>query len=74
MSRRRCLANIATTAVGLAAAPHAIGDPERGDETPGPRTEVRTHLGRPMFFVDGRPCTKPVCETYAPHTFRGPRT
>lgn len=33
---------------------------------PGPRTEVRRHRGRPAFFLDGRPYTKPVFETYVP--------
>lgn len=33
---------------------------------PGPRTEVRPLHGKPAFFVDGRPYTKPVFETYVP--------
>jgi hypothetical protein len=34
----------------------------------GPRTEVRPHLGKPTFFVDDQPYTKPVFETYVPET------
>ncbi len=33
---------------------------------PGPLTEVRTHRGKPVFFLDGQPYTKPVFETYVP--------
>ena len=35
-------------------------------EVPGPITSVRNHLGKPQFFVDGEPYTKPVFETYVP--------
>ena len=35
---------------------------------PGPHTEVRLHRGKPAFFVDGVPYTKPVFETYVPET------
>jgi beta-galactosidase len=35
---------------------------------PGSRTEVRRHRGRPVFFLDGRPYTKPVFETYVPQS------
>ncbi len=34
--------------------------------TSGPRTAVRRHRGRPLFFLDGQPYTKPVFETYVP--------
>lgn len=33
---------------------------------PGPRTAVRRHRGRPAFFLDHQPYTKPVFETYVP--------
>ena len=33
-----------------------------------PRTEVRLHRGRPVFFLDGESYTKPVFETYVPET------
>jgi hypothetical protein len=35
---------------------------------PGPRTEVREHLGKPCFFIDGQPFRQPVFETYAPQS------
>ncbi|MGO8747891.1 MAG: hypothetical protein ACLQNE_18100 [Thermoguttaceae bacterium] len=35
---------------------------------PGPVTVVGQHHGRPKFFVDGKPYTKPVFETYVPET------
>ncbi len=39
---------------------------------PGPLTEVRLHGGRPTFFVNGNPYTKPLFATYAPseHYYR----
>lgn len=43
-------------------------------EEPGPLTEgghaseVRMHLGRPTFFVDGEPCASPLFSTYYPET------
>jgi hypothetical protein len=40
----------------------------RRHTVPGPRTEVRSHRGRPRFFLDGEPYTKPVFETYVPET------
>jgi hypothetical protein len=64
MTRRQFLARTAGAAA-LAAAPAAIASSNR---VPGPRTEVRCHRGRLMFFLDGRPDSKPVFETYVPET------
>jgi hypothetical protein len=33
---------------------------------PGPRTEVKTLLGRPTFFANGQPYTRPLFATYVP--------
>ena len=33
---------------------------------PGPVTTVRRHRGMPQFFLDGKPYTKPIFETYVP--------
>ena len=33
---------------------------------PGPVTRVLPHRGKPHFFIDGKPYTKPVFETYVP--------
>jgi len=33
---------------------------------PGPRTEVKTLMGRPTFFVEGNPYTRPLFATYVP--------
>ncbi len=35
---------------------------------PGPRTSVAIHLGKPAFFLDGKPFTSPVFETYVPES------
>ena len=35
---------------------------------PGPVTTVSRHRGKPQFFLDGQPYTKPVFETYQPQT------
>jgi len=42
--------------------------PASRSKVPGPVTTVRRHRGRPQFFLDGRPYTKPVFETYVPQT------
>ena len=68
MNRRCFLLGGAAAAGGLLAGPSVLGGAEGAGEVRGPRTEVRRHLGRPMFFVDGRPYTKPVFETYVPET------
>ena len=65
MNRRQFLVRTACAASGLAAASLAAS-PAASNRVPGPRTEVRRHRGRQMFFLDGRPYTKPVFETYVP--------
>jgi hypothetical protein len=72
LSRRHALKLLAgSAAAGAAAAAAALPVGPRlssatGPARPGPVTEVRRHLGRPTFFVDGRPYTKPAFETYVP--------
>ena len=63
MNRRQFLARTACAATALAAASAATAASNR---VPGPRTEVRHHRGRQMFFLDGYPYSKPVFETYVP--------
>jgi beta-galactosidase len=63
MNRRQFLARTTCVATALAAASAATAS---SSHVPGPRTEVRRHRGRPMFFLDGRPYSKPVFETYVP--------
>jgi hypothetical protein len=65
--RRRFLQSSAAAGLSLLARPTVLLAAD-GPTVPGPRTEVRRHRGRPMFFLDGRPYTKPVFETYVPHT------
>src|SRR5579872_1661899 len=43
------------------------GRPMAADtKAPGPVTTVGIHLHKPTFLLDGKPCTKPAFETYAP--------
>ena len=42
--------------------------PTESRVVPGPVTTVRPHRGKPQFFLDGQPYTKPVFETYVPQT------
>lgn len=51
-----------------AAATAASATSSAGQAVPGPHTEVRRRHGKPTFFVDGQPYTKPVFETYVPET------
>ncbi len=64
-SRRRFLqsASMATFA-GRAFSPDLLHAAEI--TPPGPRTEVKEHLGKPCFFIDGEPFRQPVFETYVP--------
>jgi hypothetical protein len=65
--RRREALKLAVGGVAFAAlAPTVLAAAPSG--VPGPRTEVRRHRGQPVFFLDGRPYTKPVFETYVPET------
>jgi beta-galactosidase len=65
-SRRSFLVQTGLGTAALAwAAPFGLAVPRSGG-SPGPRTEVRRHRGKPTFFLDGQPYTKPVFETYAP--------
>ena len=66
LTRRGFLTRTAAGAAALAAAPLLTA--ANGPHVPGPRTEVRRHRGQPAFFLDGKPYTKPVFETYAPQT------
>ena len=69
MNRRRFLAqSLTTTAVTIAAGSAALANAARGRHVSGPHTEVHRHRGQPRFFLDGRPYTKPVFETYVPQT------
>ena len=68
ITRRHFVASATVATVGLVAAPGVPAASEHAARVPGPRTEVRPHLGRPMFCVDGRPYSKPVFETYVPET------
>jgi hypothetical protein len=71
LTRRGFLARAATGSAALAASP--LLDASSQPHVPGPVTEVRRHRGQPAFFLDGRPYSKPVFETYVPETkyFRG---
>ena len=69
MNRRRFLKRTAAAGTALLAWPpgaRAASSGERPVAGHGPRTEVRHHRGRPVFFLDGQPYTKPVFETYVP--------
>ena len=71
MNRRRFLKRTAAAGTALLAWPpvaRAASSGERPLAGHGPRTEVRRHRGRPMFFLDGQPYSKPVFETYVPET------
>lgn len=63
ISRRQFLEQSA--AATLLAVPTRVRSAEQA-LVPGPRTEVRRHRGKPTFFLEGRPYTKPVFETYVP--------
>ena len=52
----------------MAAAPSFAMGATQPRLVPGPLTEVRRHRGRPQFFIDGEPYTRPVFETYVPET------
>jgi hypothetical protein len=69
MNRRLFLKRTAAAGTALLAWPpvaRAASSGERPLAGHGPRAEVRHHRGRPMFFLDGQPYTKPVFETYVP--------
>lgn len=68
MNRRRFIAQAASAAAVLAAAPSFAVGAAQPRRVPGPRTEVRRRRGQPQFFLDGEPYTKPVFETYVPQT------
>ena len=65
LNRRGFLERTAIAGASLLACPLVLPAADRA-ATPGPRTAVRCHRGRPMFFLDGQPYTKPVFETYVP--------
>jgi hypothetical protein len=64
LTRRGFLARAAAGGAALAAAPLLTA--ANRPHVPGPVTQVRRHRGQPAFFLDGKPYTKPVFETYAP--------
>ncbi|MHB9005803.1 MAG: beta-galactosidase [Limisphaerales bacterium] len=69
MNRRLFLKRTMAAGTALLAWPpvaRAASSGERPLAGHGPRTEVRRHLGRPMFFLNDQPYTKPVFETYVP--------
>ena len=68
MNRRQFLNRTAWAATALAAGPAPAGAASAWRSVPGPHTAVRLHRGRPTFFLDGQPYTKPVFETYVPQT------
>ena len=69
MNRREFLKNSAGAGAALLSLPSSLIPAVAGEHqplVPGPRTEVRRHRGKPMFFLNGQPYSKPVFETYAP--------
>lgn len=67
LNRREFLERSAIAGISLLAGPDVAFPGDRATAL-GPRTEVRRHRGRPMFFLDGQPYAKPVFETYVPET------
>lgn len=57
------------TAAGVGAASNWMARlASKHSNSDGPLTEVRQKSGRPQFFVDGQPFSKPVFETYVPES------
>lgn len=65
LNRRNFLRRTALAGASLLAGPYIALSADRPAE-PGPRTAVRRHRGKPAFFLEGQPYTKPVFETYVP--------
>ncbi len=63
-TRREFLVQSVAGAAALSTAPCGLA--ASSETVPGPRTEVRMHHGRPMFFLNDQPYNKPVFETYVP--------
>jgi hypothetical protein len=57
-------ASLATICAGNAFSPSFVRS--ANGTPPGPRIEVKEHLGKPCFFIDGLPFRQPVFETYVP--------
>ncbi len=57
------LAVAAALLVGVGVGAASAADAQ---EIPGPVSSVQMHLGRPAFFVDGQPFTRPLFSTYQP--------
>jgi len=68
MNRRQFLAQTTRAATALMALPPGVTISANAAQVPGPLTAVRRHRGKPGFFLNGRPYTKPVFETYVPET------
>jgi hypothetical protein len=68
MTRRELLRLGAAAAAAFGPWPTAMPSGGGGRPVPGPRTTVARHRGKPLFFIDGNPYTKPVFETYVPET------
>ncbi|MBN1854259.1 MAG: hypothetical protein JW829_16135 [Pirellulales bacterium] len=66
MSRRQALCKLSIGAASLMTGP--LNTAEQVAHIPGPVTSVRSVHGRPQFFLDDRPYTKPFFETYVPET------
>ena len=64
----RCCLGATPTLACLQAGNSFPAVPASPRPVPGPLTAVRTHRGKPTFFVDDQPYTKPVFETYVPET------
>jgi hypothetical protein len=64
LTRRGFLARAAVAGAAPAAAPLLTA--ANRPHVPGPVTQVRRHRGQPTFFLDAKPYTKPVFESYAP--------
>jgi hypothetical protein len=69
ISRREALRRTATAVLAVSFGTTAHGSTAasaHAESVPGPVTAVRSHLGKPLFFLDGQPYRKPVFETYVP--------
>jgi beta-galactosidase len=66
LSRRSFLLQAGLGTATLVLSPVLATTPPHPVQPRGPVTTVRRHHGKPTFFLDGRPYTKPVFETYVP--------
>jgi len=66
LTRRQALQGAITGIVGTTLAQNALSCPSNAPRVPGPHTYVGDHHGKPTFFCNGKPYTKPAFETYVP--------